>query len=176
MDDPRVLKPHTNDDRSAPSGTGSGAAWLAQCGMVALLVVEESSATRHENTTVQSAATLAQEPADPTPDREPEEALLIRLSAQKLWAEGRANPVWFECRSWIGDWQTDDRVTWRTTDGVWLAQLQRSLNGRRVFLRLWRGLRFVGHQDDAGWHPAAARSRSRQPRPVQRSLPLPLAG
>jgi len=88
----------------------------------------------------------------------------------------RANPVWFECRSWIGDWQTDDRVTWRTTDGVWLAQLQRSPNGRRVFLRLWRGLRFVGHQDDAGWHPAAARSRSRQPRPVQRSLPLPLAG
>ncbi len=81
MDDPRVLKPHTNDDRSAPSGAGCGAAWLAQCGMVALLVVEESSATRDENTTVQSAATLAQEPADPTPDREPEEALLIRLSA-----------------------------------------------------------------------------------------------
>src|SRR5205809_1032794 len=89
---------------SNPRGRGSGAAWLAQCGMVALLVVEESSATRDENITVQSVATLAQEPADPTPDREPEEALLIRLSAQKLWAEGRANPVWFECRSWIGDW------------------------------------------------------------------------
>ena len=56
MDDPRMLTPHTNDDRSAPSGAGSGAAWLAQCGMVALLVVEESSATRDENTTVQSAA------------------------------------------------------------------------------------------------------------------------
>ena len=176
MYDPRMLKPHTHDDRSAPPGAGSAAAWLAHCGMVALLVVEESSATRDENTTVQSAATLAQEPADPTPDREPEEALLIRLSAQKLWAEGRANPVWFECRSWIGDWQTDDRVTWRTTDGVWLAQLQRSPNGRRVFLRLWRGQTFVGHQDDAGWHPAAARSRSRQSRPVQRTLPLPLAG
>ena len=52
MDDPRMLKPHTNDDRSAPSGAGSGAAWLAQCGMVALLVVEESSATRDENITV----------------------------------------------------------------------------------------------------------------------------
>jgi len=91
MDDPRMLKPHTNDDRSAPSGAGSGAAWLAQCGMVALLVVEESSATRDENITVQSAATLAQEPADPTPDREPEEALLIRLSAQKLWAEGQSS-------------------------------------------------------------------------------------
>src|SRR5258708_2015798 len=65
----------------------------------------------------------------------------------------RANPVWFECRSWIGDWQTDDRVTWRTTDGVWLPQLQRSPNGRRVFLRLWRGQTFVGYQDAAGWHP-----------------------
>ena len=87
MDDPRMLTPHTNDDRSAPSGAGSGAAWLAQCGMVALLVVEESSATRDENTSAQSAATLTQEPADANPDQ-PEEALLIRLSAQKLWAEG----------------------------------------------------------------------------------------
>src|SRR5438445_12725808 len=66
MDDPRMLKPHTNDDRSAPPGAGSGAAWLAQCGMVALLVVEESNATRDENTTVQCPATLAQELADPT--------------------------------------------------------------------------------------------------------------
>ena len=48
MDDPRMLKPHTNDDRSAPPGTGSAAAWLAHCGMVALLVVEESNATRDE--------------------------------------------------------------------------------------------------------------------------------
>ena len=86
MDDPRMLKPHTNDDRSAPLGAGSAAAWLAHCGMVALLAVEESNATRDENTSAQSAAPLAQEPADP--DREPEEALLIRLSAQKLWAEG----------------------------------------------------------------------------------------
>ncbi len=68
-----MLKPHTNDDRSAPPGAGSGAAWLAHCGMVALLVVEESNATRDENTIAQSVATLAQEPADPTPDREPEE-------------------------------------------------------------------------------------------------------
>ena len=50
MDDPRMLKPHTNDDRSAPPGAGSAAAWLAHCGMVALLAVEESNATRDENT------------------------------------------------------------------------------------------------------------------------------
>ena len=146
MDDPRMLTPHTNDDECAPPRAGSAATWLAQ------------------------------EPTGPTLDSESEAALLIRLSAQKLWAEGRANPVWFECRSWIGDWQTDDRVTWRTTDGIWLGQLQRSSNGRRVFLRLWRGQTFVGHQDDGGWHPAAARSRSRHPRAVQRALPLPLAG
>jgi hypothetical protein len=89
--------------------------------MVALLAVDESDPNRDENTSAQSAATLAQEPTDANPYHEPEEALLIRLSAQKLWAEGRANPVWFECRSWIGNWQTDDRVTWRTTDGVWLV-------------------------------------------------------
>jgi hypothetical protein len=56
--------------------------------MVALLAVEESNATRDESTAAESAATLAQDPADANPDHEPGEALLIRLSAQKLWAEG----------------------------------------------------------------------------------------
>jgi hypothetical protein len=88
MDDPRMLKPHVNDDRCAPPGAGFAAAWLAHCGMVALLAVEESNATRDESTAAESPATLAQEPADATPDREPEEALLIRVSAQELWAEG----------------------------------------------------------------------------------------
>jgi hypothetical protein len=50
MDDPRMLKPRTNDDRSAPPGAGSTAAWLARYGMVALLAVEESNATRDEST------------------------------------------------------------------------------------------------------------------------------
>jgi hypothetical protein len=49
---------------------------------------------------------------------EPDTALLIRLSAQKLYAEGRANPIWFECSTWVGTWATDDRVTWRTIDGT----------------------------------------------------------
>src|SRR5438445_8685667 len=78
MDDPRMLKPHTNDDRSAPPGVGSAAAWLAHYGMVALLAVEEPDATRGENAAAQSAAPLAQEPADANPDRELEETLLIR--------------------------------------------------------------------------------------------------
>ena len=83
-----MLKPHPNDDRSAPPGAGSAAALLAHYRMVAVLALEESNATRDESTAAESPATLAQEPAGPTPDREPEEALLIRLSAQKLWAEG----------------------------------------------------------------------------------------
>ncbi len=86
----------------------------------------------------------------------------------------RANPIDWVCRSWVGDWQTDDRVTWRTTDGVWLAQLQRSPNGRRVFLYLWHKQNFVGYQDDSSWHAASKRARARQPRPVHRFLPLPL--
>jgi hypothetical protein len=138
---------------AAPPVAGSAAAWLAEWGMVALLPVEE-----------------------PTAIGEPDEAVAIRRSAQKVWAEGRVNPVWYECRTWIGDWKTDDRVTWRTADRVWLAQLQRSPNGRRVYLRFWRGQTFVGDQDDGGWHPVSARARARPPRAVQRSLRLPLAG
>ena len=88
MDDPRMLKPHSNDHQFAPPGAGSAAAWLAHYGMVALRVVEESNATRDESTAAESPATLAHVPADANPDHEPEEALLIRLSAQKLWAEG----------------------------------------------------------------------------------------
>ena len=95
MDDPRRLKPPTNDVVSAPPSAGSAAIWLAHCGMVALCVVEVSNTTRHMHTAVQSAAILAQEPADPTPDCEPEEALLIRLSAQ---SSGRKVGVLLRCR------------------------------------------------------------------------------
>jgi hypothetical protein len=158
MDDPRRLKPHGNDDRSVPPAAGFAAAWLAECGMVALVAVEESTNAGEDKAYSQPAVKQTQENADPTPDREPEEALRIRLSTQKLWSEGRANPVWFECRSWIGDWRTDDRVSWRTTNGLWLAQLQRSPNSRHVFLRLWHNQTFVGHQDDTGWHPRRSKS------------------
>ena len=173
MDDRALLNERSGGHRPAHSNGGAVAAWLAEYGMVALLPMEESAATDDQP---------ARRP-DPEPTRESamsdpysqaEAALLIRLSAQKLWAEGRANPLGWVCRSWVGDWQTDDRVTWRTTDGVWLAQLQRSPNGRRVFLYLWHEQTFVGYQDDTSWHAASARARARQPRPVHRSLPLPL--
>ena len=106
----------------------------------------------------------------------PDEALLIRLSAQKLWAEGRANPAWYECSSWIGTWTTNDRVTWRTRDCSWLAQLDRSANGRHVSLAFYRLGVYVGRHDDGGFHLPARHRRNRRPRPEMQSLPLPLAG
>lgn len=106
----------------------------------------------------------------------PDEALLLRLSAQKLWAEGRANPVWFSCSSWIGTWVTEDRVTWRTTDGAWMAQLERSANGRHVWMAFYNHATYVGRHDVSGFHQPTRQSRGRRPRPAVRSLPLPLAG
>jgi hypothetical protein len=97
----------------------------------------------------------------------------IPASASRLWAE-RANPIWWQTRSPVGEWQTDDRRTWRTTDGHWLAQVQRSANQRHIFLAIWHDDTYVGFQDNIGWHPATARSHARHPHPVVRSLPLPL--
>src|SRR6185312_6166944 len=100
----------------------------------------------------------------------------VLRSAAKLWAE-RVNPAWWICRSWVGDWLTEDRVTWRTEDGTWVAQIQRSANGKHTFLALWRAGTYVGYQDDTGWHSATTRSRVHTPRtPRSLSLPLPLAG
>jgi hypothetical protein len=84
----------------------------------------------------------------------------------------RANPVWFEVRTWIGCFWTEDRVTWRSEDGAWVAQLQRSINGSYVYLTVWHSGQYVGRHDAAGWHAATGRSRPRTPRPVQRTLPL----
>jgi hypothetical protein len=77
-------------------------------------------------------------------------------------------------RTWLGEWLTEDRLTWRTTDGHWLAQIQRSVNRRHTFMAVWHDGAYAGFQDDTGWHPATARSRKRAPHPVVRSLPLPL--
>ena len=107
---------------------------------------------------------------------EPAEALLLRLSAQKLYAEGRANPIWFVCSTWVGTWATDDRVTWRTTDGTWLAQLERSANRRHVSLAFYKLGTYVGRHDDSGFHLPSRQRRNRRPRPAMQSLPLPLAG
>jgi hypothetical protein len=88
----------------------------------------------------------------------------------------RANPVWYECSSWLGTWATDDRVTWRTTDDTWLAQLERSANGRHVSLAFYKRGTYVGRHDDSGFHLPSRERRNRRPRPAMQSLPLPLAG
>src|SRR5919198_332298 len=111
--------------------------------------------------TASSVQTSTSLPAAPA---KPDEALLLRLSAQKLWAE-RANPIWYECSSWVGTWATDDRVTWRTIDGTWLAQLERPANGRHVSLALYRRGTYVGRHDDSGFHLPSRRG-NRRPRPA----------
>jgi hypothetical protein len=98
----------------------------------------------------------------------------LAVSASRLSAE-RVNPIWWQTRTPVGDRQTDDRRTLRTTDGCWLAQVQRSASGRHVFIAVWHDNAYAGCQDDVGWHPAAVWSRTRHPHPVVRSLPLPLA-
>jgi hypothetical protein len=99
----------------------------------------------------------------------------LAASASKLWAE-RINPVWWQPRTSLGEWLTEDRRTWRTHDGHWLAQVQHSANRYHTFMAVWHDGTYAGFQDDTGWHPATARSRKHQPQPVIRSLPLPLAG
>jgi hypothetical protein len=54
--------------------------------------------------------------------------------------------------------------------------MQRSANGKHAFLALWRAEAYAGYQDDAGWHPATANGRVRQPRVAAHWLPLLLAG
>jgi hypothetical protein len=100
----------------------------------------------------------------------------VRLSAQKLFAEGRANPMWIPCVTWVGTWRTDDRVTWRTVDDAWLAQLERSNSGRHVSLAIYHHGVYLGRQDASGFHLPTGQGRARRPRPAARSLPLPLAG
>ena len=99
---------------------------------------------------------------------------LLRLSAQKLWAE-RANPVSMPIGTWIACFHTDDHLNWRSTDGVWQAQLERSTNGGHVSLSFFCRDGYVGRFDHRGWHAASAQRRHHRPRPLVRSLPLPLA-
>ena len=114
---------------------------------------------------------------DPLPNgSQSDQALVLRLSAQKLWSEGRANPVWYECSTWLGIWSTDDRVTWRTADGNWLAQLERSANGRHISLAFYNQAGDAGRQDAAGFHVPSRPRHAKRPRPSLQSLPLPLAG
>src|SRR6516165_1734730 len=99
---------------------------------------------------------------------------LLRLSAQKLWAE-RANPVSIPVGTWIACFRTDDHLTWRSTDGVWQAQLERSSSGGHVSLAFFCREVYAGRFDNRGWHLPRHGYRSRRPRSLARSLPLPLA-
>ena len=96
----------------------------------------------------------------------------LARAAERIWTEGRANPVYWAVRSSLGSFTTENRSTWRTDDGAWTAELRRSRRGQHVYLALFRRGVYVGRYDAAsGWHDAAARRRVRQ----LRSLPLPLA-
>jgi hypothetical protein len=75
----------------------------------------------------------------------------------------------------VAEWVTDDRITWRSTDGAWLAQLQQSRTGRHLSLAIWEHAVYRGRYDERGWHGPTARTRHLKPRPRVRSLPLPLA-
>ncbi|MBV9577968.1 MAG: hypothetical protein JO057_05190 [Chloroflexi bacterium] len=99
---------------------------------------------------------------------------LLRLSAQKLWAE-RANPVSMPIGTWIACFQTEDHLTWRSTDGVWQAQLERSTNGNHISLAVFCREGYAGSFDHRGWHAPSARRRNHRPRPIVRSRQLPLA-
>jgi hypothetical protein len=182
---------HGAERASAPPGGGQAtpppehdsdatrlAAWLAEYGVVLGIPSARSAsldAAEAGSTAAARAGDRLAEATSPGARAEPDAALLLRLSAQKLWAE-RNNPIWFGCATWLGTWVTDDRISWRTTDGAWLAQLDRSANGRHVSLAFYRRGTYVGRQDATGFHHAGRHSRVWRPRPVARTLPLPLAG
>jgi hypothetical protein len=114
-------------------------------------------------------------PADAL-DGQPDAQFLLRLSAQKLFAEGRVNPMSIPCVTWVGTWRTDDRSTWRTPDAAWLAQLERSNSSRHVSLAIYHHGVYQGRQDASGFHVPTGQGRARRPRPAARWLRLPLAG
>ena len=99
-------------------------------------------------------------------------AMLAR-TAQRIWFEGRSNPLDWIVRTPLGSFDTPDRSTWRTADDAWTAELRRSQNGRHVYLALFHDGTYLGRYDVTGWHAASTRSRVRQPRSTQ--LPLRLA-
>jgi hypothetical protein len=97
----------------------------------------------------------------------------LARAAERLWSEGRSNPVHWVVRTSFGQFNTADRRTWHTDDLVWAAELRRSRRGQHVYLALFQRGVYLGRYDASGWHDAAARRRARQLK--LRSLPLPLA-
>jgi hypothetical protein len=151
--DDHQQRPHSIDHHLA--------AWLAEYGHLP----RPSAAPTHGSD---------DHPADVL-DRQPDAEFLLRLSAQKLFAEGRVNPMSIPYVTWVGTWRTDDRVIWRTEDAAWLAQLEHSNSGRHVSLAIYHHGLYQGRQDARGFHLPADQSRARRARPAARSLRLPLA-
>jgi hypothetical protein len=91
-------------------------------------------------------------------------------AAGRVWTEGRANPVFWQVRTRLGTFVTEDRLTWRTPSDGWSAELRRSRNGRHWFLVLFQDGVYRGRYDAAGWHAATDRKRIRQLRSYQLRL------
>jgi hypothetical protein len=100
----------------------------------------------------------------------PADATLAR-AVGRIWAEGRHNPIYWEVRTPLGSFTTDDRITWRTATGDWTAELRRSRHGQHTYLELFEQGVYRGRYDDGGWHPKTNRARAHK----LRSFRLPLA-
>jgi hypothetical protein len=98
-------------------------------------------------------------------------ALLGRV-AQRIWAEGLANPLDWAIRTSVGPFTTTDRTTWQTLDHTWTAELRRSRNRSHLYLALFHDGTYVGRYDAAGWRAASSRSRVRHLRSPQLALRL----
>ena len=96
---------------------------------------------------------------------------LLGRTAQRIWAEGRANPIDWQVRTALGSFSTTDRATWRTDSGEWTAELRRSHKGQHWYLAVFEGTRYRGRYDARGWTDATDRRRVRRLRSTQ----LPLA-
>jgi hypothetical protein len=99
-----------------------------------------------------------------------EDAALGR-AAERIWSEGRVNPLDWEISTTLGRFTTRDRATWYTDSGDWAAELRRSRNRRHVYLALFERGVYRGRYDATGWHAVTDRKRVRQ----LRSLRLPPA-
>jgi len=93
-------------------------------------------------------------------------------AAQRIWVEGRVNPIDLAVQTRLGPFITTDRFTWRTPDLAWTAELQRPKSGRHVYLVLFHEGTYLGRYDTTGWHAASARSRVRHQRSPQLALRL----
>jgi hypothetical protein len=97
---------------------------------------------------------------------------IAHRAAQRIWAEGRVNPIDLAVQTRLGPFITTDRCTWRTPDLAWTAELRRSKNGHHLYLVLFHEGTYVGRYDVSGWHAASTRSRVRHLRSPQLALRL----